>query len=424
VSGSKIAVAGAGYVGLSTAAHLAHLGHSVTVVDVDAERIGGLVGGIVPIYEPGLEELLRTGLDSGRLLFTLDYREALTDAEFLFVCVATPDDGFGNTDLSMLESALTTAAPFMDSDSVVVVKSTVPVGTTKAMSAGLNRSDVQIAFIPEFLQAGKAVEQTLAPDRLVVSGQDDRTVERVVALFEDVDAPVIRTDLSSAELIKQASNAYLAVRLTFVNQVSALANASGGCAQDILAGMGADPRIGTEFLEPGPGWGGSCLPKDSRSLVASGRRHGVELSVLQAALDGNVRQFERVVDLVLSGGTATNSVSRVGVLGLTFKAGTDDLRDSPAIEIIQRLLQAGVNVSAFDPMIDRSPLQGMDIAPDAVTAVADADALLVLTGWPEFGDLDPARVAEAMAGRLLVDTRRVLDKATFEAAGFEVRTIG
>ena len=421
---SHIVVAGAGYVGLTTAACFVRLGHDVSVVDVDDERIDELSRGCVPFYEPGLDDLIASGLSAGSLRFTCSYPDAVDDVEFMFVCVSTPDDGRGDTDLSMVEASVWAASEFLRPSSLIVVKSTVPVGTCRALAGLTSRRDVDFVSNPEFFQAGRAVAAALAPSRIVIGAESAEAASRVEGLYAGLDAPVVLTDSTSAELIKSASNAYLAVRLSYVNEIATFVEQVGATATDVFSGMGADPRIGTEFLEPGPGWGGSCLPKDSRSLVASGRRHGVELSVLQAALDGNVHQFERVVDLVLSGGTATNSVSRVGVLGLTFKAGTDDLRDSPAIEIIQRLLQAGVNVSAFDPMIDRSPLQGMDIAPDAVTAVADADALLVLTGWPEFGDLDPARVAEAMAGRLLVDTRRVLDKATFEAAGFEVRTIG
>jgi UDPglucose 6-dehydrogenase len=420
---SHIAVSGAGYVGLTTAACFVHLGHKVSVVDVDEQRIDALSTGLVPMYEPGLTDLISEGLSRGSLDFSCLYADALADADFLFVCVPTPDDGEGMTDLSMVEASVEAALPFLESPSLIVIKSTVPVGTCQALGQLTGRIGVEVVSNPEFLQAGQAVSKMLTPSRVVIGADRMETARRVGQIYAAVSAPVVLTDPSSAELIKLASNAYLAVRLSYVNEIAAFASQVGASASDVFSGMGADPRIGDEYLEPGPGWGGSCLPKDSRSLAASGRLHGVDISLIDAALVSNEQQINRVAQLVLEGTNSTEGVQRVGVLGLTFKAGTDDLRDSPAIEVISRLVKNGVAVVAYDPQIEEPPIQGLDIALDPLDAVTGANSLLVLTGWPEFGDLDPTSVAEAMAGRLVVDTRGVLDRIAYEAAGFDVRTI-
>jgi UDPglucose 6-dehydrogenase len=420
-SGAVVAVAGAGYVGLTTGACLAYLGHVVTIIDVDAARIEGLQAARLPVSEPGLTELVAEGVAKGTLRFTTSVAEAVDGAEFHFVCVPTPDDGGGNTDLSMVEAAVAEAAPHLAAGSLIVVKSTVPIGTCRRLADEVARFGVGVVSNPEFLQAGDAVARMLSPSRIVVGAESEESADRVVHLYESLEAPVIRTDTVSAELVKLAGNAYLSVRLSFINEVAALGGMVGADIDDLLDGVGADPRIGRSYLEPGPGWGGSCLPKDARSLYRSAAGLGVELAVLQATLDANERQFDRVVAAVADGLDGGLAGHRIGVWGLTFKSGTDDQRDSPSLRVVERLIAAGASVRAHDPQVSTAPKDGMELADSAHAAVADADALLVMTGWPEYGGVDPADVAAAMAGHLVVDARGMLDLAAYREAGLDVR---
>lgn len=420
-SGAVVAVAGAGYVGLTTGACLAYLGHVVTIIDVDAARIEGLQAARLPVSEPGLTELVAEGVAKGTLRFTTSVAEAVDGAEFHFVCVPTPDDGGGNTDLSMVEAAVAEAVPHLAAGSLIVVKSTVPIGTCRRLADEVARFGVGVVSNPEFLQAGDAVARMLSPSRIVVGAESEELADRVVHLYESLEAPVIRTDTVSAELVKLAGNAYLSVRLSFINEVAALGGTVGADIDDLLDGVGADPRIGRSYLEPGPGWGGSCLPKDARSLYRSAAGLGVELAVLQATLDANERQFDRVVAAVADGLDGDLAGRRIGVWGLTFKSGTDDQRDSPSLRVVERLIAAGASVRAHDPQVSTAPKDGMELADSAHAAVADADALLVMTGWPEYGGVDPADVAAAMAGHLVVDARGMLDLAAYREAGLDVR---
>ena len=420
-SGAVVAIAGAGYVGLTTGACVAHLGHEVTIVDVDASRIEDLHAARLPVSEPGLAELVAEGVAKGTLRFTTSVAEAVNGAEFHFVCVPTPDDGKGNTDLSMVEAAVAEAAPHLAAGSLIVVKSTVPIGTCRRLADEVVRFGVEVVSNPEFLQAGDAVARMLSPSRIVVGAESEESADRVVHLYESLEAPVIRTDTVSAELVKLASNAYLSVRLSFINEMTALGGAVGADITDITDGVGADPRIGKSYFEPGPGWGGSCLPKDARSLHRSAAGLGVELAVLRATLDANERQFDRVVAAVADGLDGGLAGRRIGVWGLTFKSGTDDQRDSPSLRVVERLIVAGATVRAHDPQVSTAPTDGMELADSAHAAVADADALLVMTGWPEYGGVDPVDVATAMAGRLVVDARGTLDLAAYGEAGLDVR---
>ena len=420
-SGAVVAVAGAGYVGLTTGACLARLGHRVTIVDVDASRIEDLYAARLPVSEPGLAEFVAEGVAKGTLRFTASVAEAVDGAEFHFVCVPTPDDGEGNTDLSMVEAAVADAAPHLAEGSLIVVKSTVPIGTCRRLADEVVRFGVEVVSNPEFLQAGDAVARMLSPSRIVVGAESEESADRVAWLYESLEALVVRTDTVSAELVKLVGNAYLSVRLSFVNEVAALGGAVGADIDDLLDGVGADPRIGRSYFEPGPGWGGSCLPKDARSLYRSAAGLGVELAVLRATLDANDRQFDRVVAAVADGLDGGLAGHRIGVWGLTFKSGTDDQRGSPSLRVVERLIAAGASVRAHDPQVSMAPMDGMELADSAHAAVADVDALLVMTGWPEYGGVDPADVAAAMAGHLVVDARGTLDLAAYGKAGLDVR---
>lgn len=414
----RVSVSGAGYVGLATAVFLIRVGHEVVVVDVDRDRISGLAGGESPLLEPGLGELIRYGVDQERLWFTTSEEEAMSTAGMHMVCVPTPDDGGGLLDLSMVESSVLAAVGHLPSGSVLVVRSTVPVGTCCRLAEAMDRDDLEVVFNPEFLQVGRVVEKMFEPNRVVVGARDAEAGLRVERLYESLDVPVFSTDLTTAELVKQASNAYLAVRLSFVNEVAAMAGATDADVDEVFRGMGADPRIGQDFLVPGPGWGGSCLPKDARVLaksaeVASGMR------VVEAALESNTLRIGRVVDVVAEALGGFVSGRRIAILGLSFKAGTDDVRESPALEVADQLLAAGAEVVAYDPMVAVVDCPEIELVTDVISAARGADALVVVTAWPEFRDLDYATLASVVSGRHVVDACRVVDPAAVVRAGLE-----
>jgi UDPglucose 6-dehydrogenase len=426
VMASSIAVVGAGYVGLTTAACFAHLGHDVVCADVVPEKVERLQQGRIPILETGLEEIVREGLRSGRLRFVLGAAGAVADAEFVYLCVPTPQGPDGSADLSYLEAAAREVAPHLAPESIVINKSTVPVGSTRLVEAALERSDVYVVSNPEFLREGSAVADFLGPDRVVIGSDDQSAAIRVASLYIGVPAPLMVTDPASAETIKYASNAFLATKLSFVNAVAALCEAVGADVNDVVLGMGYDKRIGHEFLKPGPGWGGSCFPKDSRALLYIAHTAGYHFDLLDGVITVNDEQFSRVTDKIeaIVGGSLAGRT--VAVWGLTFKANTDDRRDSPSLEIVGRLLARGASVRAYDPTVD-APL---DSHPD-VTVVADpyaacdgADVLAVLTEWDEFKWLDLDKVAEAMAELRVVDGRNLLDRTALVRRGFAYEGIG
>ncbi len=422
---AEVAVVGAGYVGLTTAACLAELGHRVTCTDVDGARIAGLQRGEVPIHEPGLAGLVKSGLDADRLSFVLGSAEAAARADFVYLCVPTPADPQGGTDFSYLEAAASEIGPSLRAGSVVVNKSTAPPGTTARLQRALGRADVAVASNPEFLRQGSAVRDFLNPARVVVGADDPPVAERVAGLFAGLDAPVLITDSASAETTKYAANAFLAMKLSFTNSVAALCEAVGADVNDVLAGMGYDPRIGRDYLSPGPGWGGSCLPKDTRALIAAAAEAGYDYTLLRSVVAANDSQFDRIVDKVA--GRVPLDGARIALFGLAFKAGTGDTRDSPALEIAQRLRAAGAVVRAFDPAVAASPAAqaiGVAVVDDAYAACDGASALVVATEWEEFRRLDFDRIAQVMAQRHVVDARNMLDRAVLERLGFTYSGLG
>ncbi|MHB1510728.1 MAG: UDP-glucose dehydrogenase family protein [Acidimicrobiales bacterium] len=418
-----VAVIGAGYVGLTTAACLAHLGHDVRCSDCDTARVETLRSGTTPIFEEGLEDLIRTGLASGHLEFGLDNTWAVEGAEFTFLCLPTPERPDGGPDMSFVKAVASEIGPYLKDGSIVVNKSTVPVGSANGLGRVLGRDDVQVASNPEFLREGSAVHDFLHPDRIVIGALDEEAAVRVSKLFAGMDAPVVLTDPPTAETIKYASNAFLATKVSFVNALAALCEAVGADVDQVCTGMGLDPRIGTSHLHPGPGWGGSCLPKDSAALVWMAEEAGYDFRLLKSVIAVNEEQYDRVVEKAarLAGGSLSGV--RVAMWGVTFKARTDDVRRSPALEIACRLRRAGATVTAYDPTL-RGPIEGVEVAADAYGACDGASVVVLATEWEEFRLLDFDRVGRVMAGRAIVDARNLLDPVVLRRAGFEYDGIG
>ncbi len=408
---------GTGYVGLTTSIGLASLGHQVIGYDVNPAKVELLQTGKLPIHEPGLGEILEVVLASGNLRATSVLSEAVTDAEFIFTCVPTPQDEDGSADLSYVISASAAMRDFLAAGAVVITKSTVPVGSAQVVEAAISRSDVEVASNPEFLREGAAVFDFQNPDRIVVGARSNEVAQSVMDLYSKIDCPKVLTSQATAELIKYASNSFLAIKLSYVNDIAALCEAVGANSHEVLHGMGLDTRIGNRFLEPGPGWGGSCFPKDTKALESIANSFGVELPLITTAIASNEAAHKRVVDRVANalGGSLTGKA--IAVLGLTFKANTDDTRESPSIAVIEQLVTRGAKVVAYDPMVTKFDLTGMNLADSATTAAAGADALVVLTEWPEFKSIDAKQILAAMVGKVVIDTRNVLDNKTWEAAG-------
>lgn len=425
--GSNVAIIGTGYVGLTTGACLAHLGHQVIGADIVPEKVEALNRGEIPILEAGLDELVHEGLQSGQLRFVLGAENAVADAEFIYLCVPTPQGGDGAADLSYIEAAAAEIAPLLRPEAVVINKSTVPVGSTRVVERALAREDVHVVSNPEFLREGSAVHDFLNPDRIVIGADDQGAAIRVAGLYLGLAAPLQVTDPASAETIKYASNAFLATKISFVNAIAAVCEAVGADVNDVVLGMGYDKRIGNQFLRPGPGWGGSCFPKDSHALVHIAEGAGYDFELLKGVIAVNEEQFERVADKIetAAGGDLTGVT--VGVWGLTFKARTDDLRDSPSIEIIGRLLDRGARVRAYDPSgpdASDSRLAGIDVVTDPYAATEGAAVLAVLTEWDEFKWLDFDKVGELMTHRRVVDGRNLIERSALVRRGFEHIGIG
>ncbi|MEU4442554.1 UDP-glucose/GDP-mannose dehydrogenase family protein [Actinosynnema sp. NPDC050801] len=418
----RIAVVGTGYVGLTTGACLASLGHRVVCADVDALKVARLRAGQVDILEPGLADLVVEGQSAGRLEFVEGARHAVADAEVVFLCLPTPMGAGGAADLSAVEAVAQEIRDVLPYGAVVVCKSTVPVGTSTKVAALLGREDVAVVSNPEFLREGSAVRDFLHPDRIVVGSDSPQAAERVGALFTRLGAPTVLMDAASAEMVKYAANCFLAMKLSYVNAVAELCELLGADVTSVTEGMGYDKRIGQSFLKPGPGWGGSCLPKDTHAMVRIADAVGVDFSLVRATIETNSRHQRRVVDKVRRA-VGSLAGARIGVLGLAFKAGTNDLRDSPALAVAELLAFEGAELVAYDPEISR-PLVGMTVVDSPYAAVRDADAVVLLTEWPEFRALDWAVVASVMSGSTVLDTRNHLDADALARAGLVLHGLG
>jgi UDPglucose 6-dehydrogenase len=442
----RIAVIGTGYVGLTTGACLASLGHRVVCADIDAEKIARLRDGDVTILEPGLSELVAEGVAAGRLSFVVGARDAVAPVgrgpgphgdqpnnadddpvEVVFLCVPTPMGEGGAADLAAVEAVAQEVRDLLPRGCVVVNKSTVPVGTAARTKQLLGRRDIAVVSNPEFLREGSAVHDFLNPDRIVVGCEQQDAAERVAALYSRLGAPTLLTDAASAEMVKYAANCFLAMKLSYVNAMAELCERLGADVHEVTEGMGYDKRIGQSFLKPGPGWGGSCLPKDTHALMQISDAAGFDFPLLTASLETNQRQSGRMVDKIRSAVGGRLADKRIGLLGLTFKAGTDDLRDSPALAVAADLLAEGAELTGFDPGCP-APVpgftDGIAVTDNAMTAAKDADAIVVLTEWPEFRALDWPALARVAATRTVVDTRNLLDPDVLRRAGFSWVGVG
>jgi UDPglucose 6-dehydrogenase len=423
---SNVAVIGTGYVGLSSGACFAHLGHVVTCVDVVQLKIDNLNNGILPIVETGLEELVAEGVAAGKLSFTTDVASAVKNADVIFLCVPTPEGADGSADLSYIQTAARTLSPLLRSGAVVVNKSTVPVGSTKVVERELKRPDIAVVSNPEFLREGSAIQDFLHPDRVVVGSDNQEAAIAVGALYEKVGAPVVVTDPATAETIKYAANAFLATKISYINAVAAICEGVGADINDVVLGLGYDKRIGHEFLRPGPGWGGSCFPKDTKAMVKIAQDAGYDFGLLKGVITVNDQQYGRIVDKIRAAAGGTLKGKKIASWGLTFKALTDDLRDSPAVEIVTRLLADGASVSVFDPTVTVAPkgLDAITVSASPLDACAGADVIAVLTEWDDFRWVSPTDAAGAVSVKQIVDARNLLDRSEWRRAGFEYQGIG
>jgi UDPglucose 6-dehydrogenase len=422
----NIAVIGTGYVGLSSGACFAHLGHTVTCVDVVQLKIDNLNKGILPIVETGLQELVAEGVAAGRLIFTTDVASAVKDADVVFLCVPTPEGADGGADLSYIQTAAKTLSPLLRSGAIVVNKSTVPVGSTKVVEQELKRPDVSVVSNPEFLREGSAIQDFLHPDRVVVGSDNQEAAIAVGALYRKVGVPVVVTDPASAETIKYAANAFLATKISYINAVAAICEGVGADINDVVLGLGYDKRIGHEFLRPGPGWGGSCFPKDTKAMVRIAEDAGYDFGLLKGVITVNDQQYGRIVDKIREAAGGTLKGKKIASWGLTFKALTDDLRDSPAVEIVKRLLADGASVSVFDPTVKVAP-KGLDtiaISTSPLEACSGADVIAVLTEWDNFRWVLPTDAGSVVRTKQIVDARNLLDRSEWRRAGFEYQGIG
>ena len=420
---SRVAVIGAGYVGLVTGAVLAQWGHDVTCADIMPDKVAMLSRGEIPILETGLDQLVRDGLAKGRLKFALGASAATAGREFIFLCLPTPERADGSADMSYVLRVAGEIGPRISAGAIVINKSTVPIGSVRAVQRALGRNDVPVVSNPEFLREGTAVRDCQHPDRVIVGSDDAGAASRVARLFGSTGAQVVITTPSSAELIKYASNAFLATRLSFVNGLATLCEAVGADVRDVILGMGYDRRIAFDALEPGPGWGGSCLPKDTRALIRICEDAGYDFSLLHGTITVNEEQQRRVVAKIeaMAGGSLAGAT--VAAWGLTFKAGTNDRRYSPAIAIIDRLTDAGARVRAYDPTVRRA-IPGLEICLEPYGACRDASVLAVLTEWEELRRVDFDKISSLMASPCVVDARNLLDPATMRQAGFRYQGVG
>jgi UDPglucose 6-dehydrogenase len=420
-----IGVIGTGYVGLVTAAGFAELGNEVWCIDIDEAKIEGLKAGRIPIWEPGLEELVER--HRGRLHFSTDLADALEHARLLFVAVGTPPTYSGDADLSAVR-AVVAAMPPSDRHALVM-KSTVPVGTgdsIKRTFAEEGKGGFRYVSCPEFLKEGSAVKDFLEPDRVVVGDDGDWAGDAVVSLYEPLGAPLVRTDIRSAEMVKLASNAFLATKISFINEIANVCEETGADVVEVARGMGLDDRIGPKFLQAGIGFGGSCFPKDVEALKQLAGNSGYHFQLLNSVIEVNELQKRRVL-AKLQKHLGSLVGKEIALLGLAFKPNTDDMREASSLVLSARLNAAGARVRAYDPVAEkeaRKLIQGVDFKASSAEAVEGADAVVLVTEWPEFGDLDFGDVASAMRGRLVVDGRNFLDPDAVSAAGLTYEGVG
>jgi UDPglucose 6-dehydrogenase len=427
----NICVIGVGYVGLVTGTCFADLGHQVSCVDVDEAKIEKLQAGVMPIYEPGLEEMVRRNAQAGRLAFTTCYEEGLKAAEFVFISVGTPQGSGGEADLKYVRAAARSIGEVMDHPMLIINKSTVPIGTGDWVSDIVRRYqrepiDFSVVSNPEFLREGAAINDFMSPDRIVLGSLEPEAAAQVAQLYLSLRAPIMLTDLRTAEMIKYASNAFLATRVSFINEIAGICEALGADVKEVAAGMGYDKRIGRHFLDAGIGFGGSCFPKDVQALAHMAAVHGCHPQLLRAVLDINRDQRRQVVHKLRELlGNLDEKV--IGVLGLAFKPNTDDMREAPSVELIHLLQSEGATIRAYDPVATPNAglyLHDVTLCEDAYEVAEAADALVVVTEWNEFKHLSLARLKAVMRQPLIVDGRNIYDPENMQELGFVYRGVG
>ena len=427
----KIAVAGAGYVGLVTAACFAELGNDVVCVDIDEEKIAKLNNNIIPIYEPGVEDLVVRNKKDGRLKFATDLKKAIRECEIIFICVGTPPRENGEADLSYVENVARAVAEAMDSYKLIVEKSTVPVETGEKVAKAIksynaHKADFDVVSNPEFLREGSAVQDFMHPDRIVVGCESERSRKIMEELYKPLKAPIIFTDIKSAEIIKHASNSFLAMKISFINAIANICELAGADVEKVAEGMGVDKRIGRAFLNAGIGYGGFCFPKDAEAFIRISEKFGYDFKLLKAAQEINnaqrkhfVRKIEKSLWIVRG--------KTIGVLGLAFKPNTDDMRFAPSIDIITGLQKEGAKIKAYDPQAmekAKNTLNGVVYCNNPYDAAKDSDALIIITEWDEFKKLDLKRIKSIMKHPLIIDGRNIYKPEDVKKEGFAYISIG
>ena len=423
---AKIAIVGTGYVGLTTGACLASLGHEVVCADIDAEKVAQLSKGKVTIFEDGLQELVTKGLKTGNLSFVVGAVKAVIDSEYVFLCLPTPESSDGSADISIIETVAKEIADSLSRASIIVNKSTLPVGSVRVVENCIQRKDVSVVSNPEFLREGSAVQDFLKPDRVVIGSDDKSAAEKVAQLYSPICKNILITDPASAETIKYAANAFLAARLSFVNALASVCEVVGANIIDVVNGLGSDSRIGTKFLQPGPGWGGSCFPKDTKALLKIAQDNGYDFELLAGVISANESQFDRIANRIAVEAKAASEKPVVAIWGLAFKSGTDDLRESPSLKIINRLISKNISIQAYDPTQVGVENKNLHIKnfDNALSACKEAHVLAVFTEWKEFARIEPKLVAEQMSNLSVFDGRNMLNKNSWLAAGFNYKGVG
>ncbi|HEX6083022.1 MAG TPA: UDP-glucose/GDP-mannose dehydrogenase family protein [Thermoanaerobaculia bacterium] len=429
-----IAVIGTGYVGLVTGAGLADFGNDVICVDVDVRKIDALKNGVIPIYEPGLDNLVSKNVSEGRLRFTTDLADAIRSARAIFIAVGTPPKPDGSADLRYVEEVAHSIAEYMNGPKLVITKSTVPIGTGHMIEQIIQSHNTghkaSIVSNPEFLREGSAIEDFMKPDRVVIGASEPEAAEmmkEIYAPLHSLEIPFVVTNVESSELIKYAANGFLAVKITFINEIAQICEKVGANVQDVAIGMGLDTRIGPKFLQAGPGYGGSCFPKDTSAMADISRRHGYDFQIIEAVLRVNEAVKLRMIDKVVAALGGDVSGKTIAMLGLAFKPETDDMRDSPTIPIIKGLQQRGATIRAYDPQAmenAKSIFNDVVYCDDAYTTAEGADALVLATEWNEFRALNFERVNKALRQPVLIDLRNVYDPARMAAHGFRYSSVG
>ena len=429
-----IAVIGTGYVGLVTGAGLADFGNDVICVDIDEKKISALKQGLIPIYEPGLDTIVSRNVSEGRLQFSTDLREAIRSSRAIFIAVGTPPKPDGSADLRYVEEVARTIAQHMNGPKLVITKSTVPIGTWRMIENILGEAGngfrASVASNPEFLREGSAIEDFMKPDRVVIGASDKESIalmKEIYAPLHSLEIPFVVTNVESAELIKYASNGFLATKISFINEIAVLCELIGGDVQDVARGVGLDSRIGPKFLQAGPGFGGSCFPKDTSAVAEIARRYGYEFQIIEAVLRVNDNIKQRMVGKVVKALCGNVQSKTIAVLGLAFKPETDDIRDSPAIPLINGLQQQGATIRAYDPQAVENAkkiFKNVTFCRDAYETADGADALVIATEWNEFRALKLERIRGLLKQPVIVDLRNVYDPQRMKSEGFTYVSVG